>query len=403
MSETTQRVSCPHGESCGACALLGRDYSRQLADKQRVLEQALRLPATLKHVKLLDCIPSPQIRSYRNRAKLAVALSRSAETRLGYFRAGTREVVDAFDCRVLLPQLLETTRRLRSFLIKARIPRVLRYVDLRCGSDARRQHLTLVFRAKEMPSFPLDALRRACPALDGISINLNPSSGPQVIRGAIKHIWGRREIWVDHVDLRLRVSPGAFFQVNLEILPAIHTRMEAFLGTGTALADLYAGVGTHGLALRRNFRRLLFIEGTRSTVADLKSTMSRYQIGHAEVVARSVERALEPIEKLAPQAAILNPSRAGAEEAVLRTLAATPVKRLAYLSCEPKTLCRDLDLLVQLGFAVHSVQPIDMMPQTKQVEALALIERRRDAPQRRPAPPKRKSGTDLFSRRKKRK
>jgi 23S rRNA (uracil1939-C5)-methyltransferase len=371
-------LDCPHGTECGACGLLGVSYADQLGRKRDVLGKELLRYERLRRATLPACLPSPATAGYRNRAKMAVGISRGGEVEVGYFRMGSREIVDAPDCRVLLPELLETTRRLRAFLGGNReAPRELRHVDLRCGSDPGRQHLTLVFRAAVCPEFPVDALRRACPAIDGISVNLNPSAGPQVLRGAIKPLWGEREVWVDCAGLRLRVSPGSFFQVNLALLPLVHERIAEFLGRGRVLADLYAGVGTHGLALRRNFQRVLFVEGVRGAVGDLKDTIRRHAIPGAEVAAASVERALGQIGRQAPDAVILNPSRAGAYESVLEAIAATPASRIAYLSCEPATLCRDLDMLQRRGFRTRSVQPIDMMPQTAQVEALALLERAR--------------------------
>jgi tRNA/tmRNA/rRNA uracil-C5-methylase (TrmA/RlmC/RlmD family) len=307
---------------------------------------------------------------------MAVGFSRHGGVRLGYFRARTREIVDAPDCRVVVPEILETSRRLRRLLAATpRFPRELRHIDLRCGSDPGRQHLTLVLRASECPSLPLDALRRACPAVDGISVNLNPSAGPQVIRGAIRPLWGAREVWVDHAGVRLRVSPGSFFQVNLALLPPIHDLMERHFVGGTLVADLYAGVGTHGLALRGSFRRVLFVEGSRSAVADLKATVRSHGLAEVEVIASAVERALPRLNDPELDAVVLNPSRAGARESVLKAIAASSASRVAYLSCEPETLCRDLEALVRGGFALVSAQPIDMMPQTSQVEALALLRR----------------------------
>jgi 23S rRNA (uracil1939-C5)-methyltransferase len=369
-------VSCPHGTECGACSYLDVDSVEQLRLKRELLRRELLTYRRLRGIDVLPCLPSPLLSGYRNRAKMAVGFSRKGGTRVGYFRSGTREIVDAPDCRVLVPELLETTRRLRRFLVAARFfPRELRHLDLRCGSDPKRQHLTLVLRAKELPPFPLDALRRACPAVDGISMNLNPSAGPQVIRGAIEHLWGQREVWVDHQGFRLRVSPGAFFQVNLAILPAIHRLMERFLEGGGRLADLYAGVGTHGLALAKNFRGVSFVEGTRSAVADLKATIRKRRLTNVDVAPRSVERSLSTLEAPDLDAVVLNPSRAGALERVLHAVADSRAQKVAYLSCEPKTLSRDLDLLVSRGFQLVSVQPIDMMPQTGQVEALALLRR----------------------------
>jgi 23S rRNA (uracil1939-C5)-methyltransferase len=354
--------------------MLGMSYAEQLQRKRELLGGALRRYSSLQGARLLDTLPSPEGARYRNRARMAVGLSRHGGATLGYFRAGTREIVDAPECGVLLPELLETTRCIRKLLTGARnIPRQLRHLDLRCGSDPRRQHLTLVLRASEMPRFPTESLRRAAPAIDGISINLNPSRGPQVIRGAIKHVWGRREIWVRHAGIKLRVSPGAFFQVNLSILPAIHALMEAYLTGGELLIDLYAGVGTHGLALGHKYRKVLFAEGTRAAVADLKATARAIGRSDVELLPTAVERSLRKLRERRPDAIVLNPSRAGAMESVLEMVGGSSAKQVVYLSCEPATLCRDLDLLARHGYETVSVQPIDMMPQTNQVEALALL------------------------------
>jgi 23S rRNA (uracil1939-C5)-methyltransferase len=305
---------------------------------------------------------------------MAVGLSRYGGAKLGYYRAGTREIVDVLECGVLVPELLETTRAVRELLNSSRgIPRELRHLDLRCGSDPGAQHLTLVFRSRELPRFPMEALRDAAPMIDGISVNLNPAKGPQVLRGPIEHQWGRREIWVRHAGMKLRVSPGAFFQVNLSILPAIHASMEAFLTGGGLLFDLYAGVGTHGLALGHRYARVLFVEGTRASVADLRSTAGAMGREGVEVLPRAVERSLARLGKERPEAIVLNPSRAGALKPVLEMIAASSAGKVVYLSCEPATLCRDLDLLARKGYETVSVQPIDMMPQTRQIEALAFL------------------------------
>jgi 23S rRNA (uracil1939-C5)-methyltransferase len=337
------------------------------------VERELAAYTSLRGARVLATLPSPIEVGYRNRARMAVGLSRHGRVDLGYFRAGTREIVDAPDCGVLVPALLDTTRRIRNFLVRAHdVPRELRHIDLRCGTDPSRQHLILVFRAERTPRFPLDALRRALPAVDGVSFHLNPDAGPQVLRGPIRHAWGRREVWVRHAGLDLRVSPGSFFQVNLAMLPAIHAAMDAALPGGDQLVDLYAGVGTHGLALGERYRRVTFVEGTRSAVADLKAT-ARAAGRDVEVVPRAVERSLRVLAERRPDAVILNPSRAGARSAVLDAIGGGRARHVVYLSCEPETLARDLDRLAGHGLETITVLPIDMMPQTDQVEALAVL------------------------------
>ncbi len=360
---------------CGACSLLGVGYTGQLGRKRRMLGKALARYRTLAKAQLLSCLESPRVEEYRNRAKMAVGLSKRHPPRLGYFRSGTREITDARHCRVLIPEILETSRALRGLLGTGGIPRELRHVDIRCGSDPGRQHLTLVLRTDKQPRLPIDRIRRVCRRVDGISVNLNPRADAQVLKGPILPAWGAREVYVEAGDLSLRVSPGAFFQVNLSLLPEIHRTMVELLGDGEVLADLYAGVGTHGLALRRRFRRVVCIEGVRSAVADARATIKRHQLTGVEVVAKPVERALKPLLAAGADRVIMNPSRAGARPEVLEALAASRARKIVYLSCDPGTLCRDLDLLVRRGFRLVSAQPIDMMPQTRQVESIALLSR----------------------------
>jgi 23S rRNA (uracil1939-C5)-methyltransferase len=377
MPATSQKtVDCPHRVECGACSLLRQPYREQLEQKRRWLMDEITKKGRPDNKKILPTLPSPQIEGYRNRAKMTISTDRERRSSLGYFQRRSREVVDAPDCGVLVPELLETTRCLRHLLNSpAKFPFVLRHIDLRCGSDPARQHLTLVVKAETMPELRIRTIADACPQVTGIAVNLNPGRGPQVIKGPIEPVFGEREVYVDSAGLSLRVSPGSFFQVNLGLLPEIHRRMEEFLDGGRLLLDLYAGVGTHGLALRRNFRRVLCVEGVRSSAADAKASIKKGRVENVEVLANPIHRAMRRLQSERPDAVILNPSAAGADPPTLEMIVRSPARRVAYLSCDPATLARDLAVLINGGFGLVSVQAIDMMPQTRQVEALAFLRR----------------------------
>ncbi|MCP4898198.1 MAG: 23S rRNA (uracil(1939)-C(5))-methyltransferase RlmD [bacterium] len=376
MNKADQIVDCPDGVKCGACSLLRQPYRVQLERKANWLRDALKKELRLSDRQLLSALPSPEVEGYRNRAKMTVSTDRDRRSRLGYFQRRGREVVDAPNCGVLVPELLETTRHLRDLLNSpVRFPFQLRHIDLRCGSDPTLQHLTLVVKAATLPQLPIEAITKACPHVAGIAVNLNTSGGPQVIKGHIDPVVGVREVYVDSAGLSLRVSPGSFFQVNLGILPEIHSRMAEFLGEGELLVDLYAGVGTHGLALRQNFRRVLCVEGVRSSVADARATIKMGRVGNVEILANPIHRVLRHLRSEKPAAVILNPSRVGAEKAALEMIIDSPTRAVAYLSCDPVTLARDLALLIKGGFKLTTVQVVDMMPQTRQVESLTLLRR----------------------------
>jgi 23S rRNA (uracil1939-C5)-methyltransferase len=369
-------VDCPHRVECGACSLLRQPYRAQLESKRRWLMDALDEKGRYDRRKILPTLPSPQIEGYRNRAKMTISTDRERRSMLGYFQRGSREVVDAPHCEVLVPELLETTDRLRSLMNSSvRFPFVLRHIDLRCGSNPTQQLLTLVIKSETLPKLPIEAITDACPDIRGIGVNLNPKGGSQVIKGRIDPAAGEREVYVDSAGLSLRVSPGSFFQVNLGLLPEIHSRMAEFLGGGNLLLDLYAGVGTHGLALRRDFRRVLCVEGVRSSVADARASIKAGRVDNVEILANPIHRTLRRLRSEKPQAVILNPSGVGADSRALGAIITSSARSVAYLSCNPTTLARDLAELIGGGFKLVSVQPIDMMPQTRQVEALALLRR----------------------------
>jgi 23S rRNA (uracil1939-C5)-methyltransferase len=373
---TDQTVDCPHRVNCGACSLLGRPYSAQLESKRRLLGETLEKQIRVDPSQVLPTLASPQIEGYRSRAKMTISSDRDRQSSLGYFQRGKREVVDAVHCGVLVPELLETTVQLRNLLnTSTKIPFNLRHIDLRCGSDPTEQHLTLVIKSETLPNLPYEAIADACPHIKGIAINLNPGAGAQVLKGRIDPVLGVREIYVDSAGLSLRVSPGSFFQVNLGILPEIHSRMAAFLGDGDLLVDLYAGVGTHGLALRQNFRRVLCVEGVRGAVADAKASIKVGHVDNVTVLANPVHRTLRRLSSEQPKAVILNPARAGADPRALETIIKSSTRKLAYLSCDPVTLASDLAVLIKGRFKLVTAQAVDMMPQTNQVESLALLQR----------------------------
>jgi 23S rRNA (uracil1939-C5)-methyltransferase len=122
------------------------------------------------------------------------------------------------------------------------------------------------------------------------------------------------------------------------------------------------------------------VEGVRASVADAKATIKAGRVDNVEVMAMPIKRALPRLRSSGADAVVLNPSRDGAERAALEAIIASPARALAYLSCNPETLARDLSVLAGGAFEIVSVQAIDMMPQTLQVEALALLRRHTPRP-----------------------
>jgi 23S rRNA (uracil1939-C5)-methyltransferase len=173
------------------------------------------------------------------------------------------------------------------------------------------------------------------------------------------------------------VPVGGFFQVATALLPAIHARMRSHLDRDGPLCDAYCGVGVHGLMIERTRSGpnafVLGIEESAAATSAARTNARRIGIEARYVQGRVEDLLAGELESRPARRFVINPARAGCRRPVLDALLRVEGARIAYLSCNPDTLARDLAVLVRGGLEVDEVLPLDLMPQTDQVEALALI------------------------------
>jgi 23S rRNA (uracil1939-C5)-methyltransferase len=358
------RFDCPHSPRCPGCALIDRPYADQLAAKRARVAEALGRYPSLASVEVEAALPAPSPTGYRTRAKLPVRGGA-----IGLYAAGTHDVVDSPECRVLSPALLEVVGGLRAL----RLANGVRYVDLREDADGR-VGLTLVVGRdpRKDEAWPVEALRRACPRLASIAVNYNPVPDKQVLGPTTRLVWGAPALPAEAGGRRVHLRPGTFFQANPAVLAQAHALMRAHFAPERAgtLLDLYAGAGAHALALADGADAVLGVEEGAGAVEDGNAAAP----GNVRLVAGAVEAVLGAgVPVKAPLHVVLNPSRRGARPEALEALCALSPARVAYLSCEPRTLARDLDVLVRSGLRVERVVPLDMLPLTDHVETLALL------------------------------
>lgn len=380
----TEEPSCGIARECGGCAQIETPYAAQVRAKTARVRDALARYPSLAEVVLDSCVEAPQRWRYRNRAKLAVQ-GDGNRVRIGLYRRGTNEIVDLAPCVVQRPVLQLGLEALRSWLTRHRlaVPHgPVFYLDLR-ETLPDRCHVTLVVESGqcEPATLPVADLFAEFAKLDGLAVNFGArrSSFPLgreslVVRGgedlkmAVERMGGGETV--------LEVPVAGFFQVSTALLPEIHRRMLDHLGRDGALWDLYCGVGVHGL--------LLALEGTGGAVVGIEESEPACRAARRNAERLSIEASyhqglvesvLPPLlRSAAPARMVLNPGRSGCRPASLDAIAALRATRIAYLSCDPDSLARDLDRLAGKGRRIRRVTPFDLMAHTEQVEALALIE-----------------------------
>jgi 23S rRNA (uracil1939-C5)-methyltransferase len=388
-------VHCPFAERCPGCAWIALPPAEQLAAKHALLERALAPYAALE-ARVLPVQAAEPLTGYRTRAKLAVAPG----PRLGLFARGTHDVLDLPGCPVLAPGLASAADALRRLLrappegAEAVLrpdgegPGRLRAVDLReVESEAGAGVLlTLVLRAPAPGAPALEAaagaLAAAIPALRSLALRLHDGRSPSLLGGPPRVVRGPAFV-ADRLRPdapAVRVSSGSFVQVHRPQAARLQAAAEIALGAlaGKRVLDVYAGNGALGLSLAARGAQPTLVEGF-APAAEAAREAAREQGLALEVRSAPAEQALPALlhEGVCFEAAVANPPRAGMTRRAREALAALVSGPLVLVSCEPRTLARDLAHFRELGFRCERLEPWDLMPLTDQVESLAVLRKAR--------------------------
>ncbi len=391
-SPSAERVParCPHFLACGGCHLQHQDYRAQLRRKQQRLQRGLDRALGAGAVDVAPAVPAAS--AYGERHKVVVHLHHDARGRLvgGLHRARSPELVEVHDCPAsdplawdLVQATIELLRRLPHRAWDPLLaPRgLLRSVLVRTTTTGD-AHLVLVATEPHVPG--LDGLLPALHAAGATSISVNHNDGERArLLGRHTALASGRPFVHEHLGgLTYRISPAVFFQTSPRMAEQLVHHVVQWLDPGPRddVVDLYCGVGLLTLPLAVRARSAFGVELHGGAVEDARASAvandlanATFRCGDAEGWLRACRRGELP----RPQLVALDPPRSGLTAAVVAELAAAAPRRLAYVSCEPDALQRDLAALRDAGFVTRSVVPFDMFPQTALVESLACLERAR--------------------------
>ena len=207
--------------------------------------------------------------------------------------------------------------------------------------------------------------------------NTNVIYGPKNIL-----IWGDSAIADILCGLRFEISPMSFYQVNSETCEMLSTYVKdpLYLEKNDVLLEIYCGIGTIGLSCADRVGYVIGIEAVRDAVENAYRNAALNGIENAEFFSSSASSTSDIIASLPrekfPNAVIVDPPRKGLDEKTIDAIMNIRPEKFAYISCDPATLARDLNIFDSLGgYVTTSIQPIDMFPRTKHVETVALLSR----------------------------
>ncbi|ATG75191.1 RNA methyltransferase [Zobellella denitrificans] len=374
---------CPY-TACGGCQVRVMDYQAQLELKRQLLLDALKAQG-------LDCPVAQTLGMddpfhYRNKAQYAV----QPGPFIGFYAKHSHQLVEVEQCRVQAPETAEVVRRVRDWMRGTAQPAyneatgegMVRHIMVRNGVNSG--ELMVVLVVATMPSEPalaqLVAGLESLPGLASLVLNINGDGGNRVLGPDNRLLWGKEAI-ADSLDgLEFAISPLSFYQVNprqTEVLYREALRQADLKGHETVF-DLYCGIGTIALFMARQAHRVIGVELVPEAIADARANAERNGLANVEFHPGAAETVVPGLYRqgLRADVVVVDPPRKGCDQALLETLAEMKPERLVYVSCNPKSLARDLAWLSKHGFELEQATPVDMFPHTMHVETVALLRRR---------------------------
>lgn len=369
LDNVSASIFCVHQPACVGCPLSHLPTSAQLELKQRQILLALQRMKIQATTLVGPTIGTPSTEGYRVRAKLVYD-----NKALGLY-SEDHAVVDTRECRILDPRLREALNRVRD-LLPLQSP--LLAVDARLADEGLL--LTLVVTEGSDPVLLQDDARRLLqlvPSLRGVAYSERKSTSVQVLGGLPIHLAGAKDL-IHHLakDKPYHVAvPGGFVQVHAGQASGLHDAIERELQSrlgalaSLEIVELYAGAGALALRLAAQGARVTAIESFAPSVAMLERTAQEQRL-HLRAIAASAET-LPAMGKM--DVLIVDPPRRGLSVEVRNSIAKASPRLVVYVSCEPRTLARDLSHLSWLGWSASAIQPFDMMPHSESVETLAIL------------------------------
>jgi 23S rRNA (uracil1939-C5)-methyltransferase len=374
-SASAQRegARCPHFQTCGGCHYQHIPAAEQLRLKKEILRETLsRLGGIQWTAAIHEHSAEPY--GYRNRAQWAV---RNANPRaIGYFLPESSVIVPIDECPVLSPLLAKTFGQLQELARSNRLPEKVLEIEAFVDSADAKLALNVAFeRFPKPPAELAAAFRGALPELDSLLLadeikDKFELTGP----GFLSH---------EAADFRYRVSHLSFFQVNRFLVEDLLQTVIAGAKGGAAL-DLYAGVGFFTLPLTRAFKRVVSVDANLAATRDLHVNAESAGVAVISHNEHAEEFLRKTTEK--PDFVVLDPPRSGLGAEGAAKLAELGAAEIAYLSCDPSTLARDLAVLTgsktnaasgnaTLRYEIVDVHLFDLFPQTYHIETLVRLRR----------------------------
>ncbi len=360
-------------------------YERQLEIKQQQVDESLQRLGHLDGYVLEPMLAATQPWRYRNKLEYSFGADPAGRLVCGFHAPGRwEEIVEVSDCRLASERSNQAREEVVEWCRAAGLAPFdrrsrqgfLRNLVVREGRRTGQIQVRLVTSPGSLDAEGLIAASSA----DGLLWTQLDSVAETTAGGQSELLAGSDRLEEEIGGLGVRISSEAFFQTNTEMAERLYaTATEYAQLTGfERVYDLYCGIGTLGLLMAPRVAELWGLEIVEEAVADAIDNARANEIDNASFFAGDVRLALRDLVERAgrPDVVLVDPPRSGLSQKVVRRIIEAAPRRIVYVSCNPTTLAPNAAQLVEAGYTLTKVRPVDMFPQTPHVECVAQLERR---------------------------
>lgn len=378
---------CPYFGKCGGCSLMHISYADQLELKRRTVTDALERIGGFRGIEVKPVIGMDEPFRYRNKGSFPFGIV-DGRVVWGLYSEKSHRLIPVSDCLI---ENSDAVRAANSVSDWAEANSVSIY-DETTGKGILRHVVSrsltggvsvCVVTSGKLPA-PDDLLARiraAVPDLKSVVHNVNSGKTNVICGKEYRLIFGNETVTETICGSDFSVSAASFLQVNHVQTEKLYSLAVDGLGLkgGENTADIFCGIGTISLLMAKKAGSVAGIEYVPQAIEDAKKNAVRNGIANAEFFCGAAEEILPRLvsDGRSFDCVTLDPPRKGADPKVLSAIAESGARRIAYVSCDPATLARDLKILCGFGFRIESVQPVDVFPNTKHVETICCLYRQK--------------------------
>lgn len=368
----------------GLASLAHIKYDKQLEFKRNQVVNLLK-KAHLDDVEVGETLPSPEQTGYRNKAQVPVR-EINGQLEIGFFRRHSHDLVPLTNFFTTDPEIDRVLVAVRDILRKYRVAVYdeinhkgeVRYLDVRRSKATGEIMVILVCLHKDFPQLlGVAAEVSQIPGVTGLILNHNPKKTNVILGKKDYVVFGNDQITDKIGDLKFRISPQSFFQINSLQTPRLYDLAikKADLKPSDVVIDAYSGIGTIGLSVAKHVKAVRGIEVVRDAIKDAKDNAKLNGIDNAKYYLGKAEEVMPRWAKqgLKTDVVFVDPPRKGLTPEFIDATVKTGPEKVVYISCNPATMVRDLQLFQEQGYEFDRIDPVDMFPQTPHVEAVTVL------------------------------